>query len=193
MDIVSPAALLELDDDALLEAVARQTFRFFWEGAEPASRMARDRSTKAGDPPERSGRGRRQRLRHDGAGGGGGARLGQPRATPWHGSSRCSICWNGPNAITALFRISCMAKAAETIPFGRPGRRRRSGRNRFSDDGPHHGAAIFCGLTKRLSARITALFESGGMGLVPARRGCSLLALESQSRLGDEPCHSRLE
>ncbi len=51
MDIVSPADLLKLDDDALLEAVARQTFRFFWEGAEPASRMARDRSTKAGDPP----------------------------------------------------------------------------------------------------------------------------------------------
>jgi hypothetical protein len=51
MDIASPTLLLELDDDALLEAVARQTFRFFWEGAEPASLMARDRSFKAGDPP----------------------------------------------------------------------------------------------------------------------------------------------
>lgn len=50
MDRTSPAALLELDDDALLEAVARQTFRFFWEGAEPASLMARDRTTERADP-----------------------------------------------------------------------------------------------------------------------------------------------
>ena len=47
---VSPATLLALDDDALLEAVARQTFRFFWEGAEPHSFLARDRSTKTSDP-----------------------------------------------------------------------------------------------------------------------------------------------
>jgi hypothetical protein len=51
MEDNSPAMLLALDDDALLEAVARQTFRFFSEGAEPASFMARDRSTKDGDPP----------------------------------------------------------------------------------------------------------------------------------------------
>jgi len=50
MDRTSPAALLELDDDALLEAVARQTFRYFWEGAEPASLMARDRTTERTDP-----------------------------------------------------------------------------------------------------------------------------------------------
>ncbi len=51
MEPISPAALLQLKDDALLEAVARQTFRFFWEGAEPASLMARDRTTKSADPP----------------------------------------------------------------------------------------------------------------------------------------------
>ena len=44
-------ALAALADDALLEAVARQTFRFFWEGAEPQSFLARDRSTKTSDPP----------------------------------------------------------------------------------------------------------------------------------------------
>jgi hypothetical protein len=49
---LSPADLLKLDDDGLLEAVARQTFRFFWEGAEPASLMARDRSTTDKDPPD---------------------------------------------------------------------------------------------------------------------------------------------
>ena len=36
-------ALLELSDDALLEAVQRQTFRFFWEGAHPDCGLARDR------------------------------------------------------------------------------------------------------------------------------------------------------
>jgi len=49
---VFPAELLKLDDAALLEAVARQTFRFFWEGAEPASLMARDRTATDKDPPD---------------------------------------------------------------------------------------------------------------------------------------------
>jgi len=39
----SPAALAALRDEALLEAVQRQTFRFFWEGADPASALAPDR------------------------------------------------------------------------------------------------------------------------------------------------------
>ena len=39
----NPRALAELPDDALLEAVQRQTFRFFWEGAHPDCGMARDR------------------------------------------------------------------------------------------------------------------------------------------------------
>jgi hypothetical protein len=36
----SPAALAALPDDELLEAVQRQTFRFFWEGAHPASGLS---------------------------------------------------------------------------------------------------------------------------------------------------------
>ena len=51
MEIAAPADLLKLEDDALLEAVARQTFHFFWDGAEPASFLARDRSTTEADPP----------------------------------------------------------------------------------------------------------------------------------------------
>ena len=51
MEMLSPAKLLEFEDDALLEAVARQCFGFFWDGAEPSSFMARDRSTKDTDPP----------------------------------------------------------------------------------------------------------------------------------------------
>lgn len=41
----SAAALAELPDEALLDAVQRQTFRFFWEGAHPASGLAPDRRT----------------------------------------------------------------------------------------------------------------------------------------------------
>ena len=39
----NPRSLAELPDDALLEAVQRQTFRFFWEGAHPDSGLAPDR------------------------------------------------------------------------------------------------------------------------------------------------------
>jgi hypothetical protein len=39
----SPAQLAALPDDALLEAVQRQTFRFFWEGGHPVSGLAPDR------------------------------------------------------------------------------------------------------------------------------------------------------
>jgi len=38
----SPAALASLPDEALLEAVQRQTFRFFWDGAHPVSALASD-------------------------------------------------------------------------------------------------------------------------------------------------------
>ncbi len=41
----SAAKLIDLADDALLEAVQRQTFRFFWEGAHPQTAMAPDRRT----------------------------------------------------------------------------------------------------------------------------------------------------
>jgi hypothetical protein len=43
----SPA---DLDDDALLELVQRQTFRFFWEGAHPVSGLAPDRRTTRDEP-----------------------------------------------------------------------------------------------------------------------------------------------
>src|SRR3984957_18069705 len=46
---LSPAALAALPDDELLEAVQRQTFRFFWDGAHPLCGLAPDRlTTKAG-------------------------------------------------------------------------------------------------------------------------------------------------
>ena len=38
-----PAALARLPDAELLDRVARQTFRFFWEGAHPGSGLAPDR------------------------------------------------------------------------------------------------------------------------------------------------------
>jgi len=40
-----PASLAQLPDRELLDQVARQTFRFFWEGAHPGSGLAPDRRT----------------------------------------------------------------------------------------------------------------------------------------------------
>ena len=45
-------ALATLPDDELLEAVQRQTFRYFWEGAHPASGLAPDRRTVRGPSPD---------------------------------------------------------------------------------------------------------------------------------------------
>jgi hypothetical protein len=44
--------LATLPDDALLEAVQRQTFRFFWEGAHPSSGLAYDRRTTQEQPAD---------------------------------------------------------------------------------------------------------------------------------------------
>lgn len=43
--LASPDALADLPDDELLEAVQRQTFKFFWDGAHPVSGFAPDRRT----------------------------------------------------------------------------------------------------------------------------------------------------
>jgi hypothetical protein len=40
----------DLDDDALLDIIQRQTVGFFWEGAHPVSGLARDRQKTSGDP-----------------------------------------------------------------------------------------------------------------------------------------------
>lgn len=49
---VSDASMpsLKLADDELLEAVQRQTFRYFWEGAHPVSGLAYDRSYRTDGP-----------------------------------------------------------------------------------------------------------------------------------------------
>ena len=44
---------LDLDDDALLQIVQRQTVRYFWEGAHPVSGLARDRLKTTGESHER--------------------------------------------------------------------------------------------------------------------------------------------
>jgi hypothetical protein len=42
----TPADLASLDDEALVDAVQRQTFRYFWERAHPVSGLAPDRCTR---------------------------------------------------------------------------------------------------------------------------------------------------
>jgi hypothetical protein len=51
-DEPSPAQLASLADEALLEAVQKQTFRFFWEGAHPVSGLAADRRKTAAAPAD---------------------------------------------------------------------------------------------------------------------------------------------
>ena len=55
----SARALAALPDEALLEAVQRQTFRFFWDGAHPASGLAPDRRLRTGGGADEPGRRRR--------------------------------------------------------------------------------------------------------------------------------------
>jgi len=43
------AALAKLPDEQLLEAVQRQTFKFFWDGGHPVSGLAPDRCTTRAD------------------------------------------------------------------------------------------------------------------------------------------------
>src|SRR5690606_22947515 len=43
---------MTLTDDSLLSLVQRQTFRYFWEGAEPISGMARERIHIDGEYPQ---------------------------------------------------------------------------------------------------------------------------------------------
>ena len=45
-----PAAMADLPDEELLEAVQRQTFRFFWDAAHPVSGLAPDRVTRSTIP-----------------------------------------------------------------------------------------------------------------------------------------------
>jgi len=47
---VKASRLVDLDDDALIDAVQRQTFRFFWEGAHEPSGLAPDRRTTRDEP-----------------------------------------------------------------------------------------------------------------------------------------------
>jgi hypothetical protein len=48
-DDMTPLALAALPDEALIDAVQRQTLRYFWEGADAASGLALDRRTLDGD------------------------------------------------------------------------------------------------------------------------------------------------
>ncbi len=49
------AAAVSLDDDLFLEDLSRRTFMFFWEQADPATGIVRDRARTDGTPTERAG------------------------------------------------------------------------------------------------------------------------------------------
>lgn len=50
LNSLTTSDLSELEDEALLDIVQRQTARYFWEGAHPVSGLARDRQKTTGDP-----------------------------------------------------------------------------------------------------------------------------------------------
>ncbi len=49
---MDPESLAKLPDDELIDAVQRQTFRFFWEGAHPGSGLAPDRRRTRDEPAD---------------------------------------------------------------------------------------------------------------------------------------------
>ena len=49
---LTPSALAVLPEEELLEAVQRQTFAFFWEGAHPVSGLSADRRLTVGEPAD---------------------------------------------------------------------------------------------------------------------------------------------
>lgn len=183
-------------DGELLDLVQSQTFRFFWEGAHRQSGLARDRQKTTGDPDNDliaiggSGFGimaivvavERGWVSRDEAVARLGAMLSCLEETPrYHG----------------MFPHFINGRTAETIPFSR------------KDDGGDvvETAFLFQGLLcarqyfdraanreRDLCRRIDPALAWSRMGLVQARRRRqSLLALEPQARLGDEPENRRLE
>lgn len=50
LDLTTRPDLSDLGDDALLNVVQQQTMRYFWDGAHPVSRLARDRQKTTSDP-----------------------------------------------------------------------------------------------------------------------------------------------
>ena len=105
------ASLTHLSDGKLLEAVQRQTFAFFWDGAEKASYLARDRCTTKAVPAND--------LVAVGGSGFGIMALIVAVERGWvsRGAAaarlaRMLVFWRAPPAITAPCRISCMARPA---------------------------------------------------------------------------------
>lgn len=49
---LTPAKLAQLPDEELIEAIQRQTFRFFWEASHPVSGLAPDRCNTTGSTPD---------------------------------------------------------------------------------------------------------------------------------------------
>ena len=50
--ILTPKALAALPDDQLLNAIQRQTFRYFWDGADPSTGLAADRRRGTDTPSD---------------------------------------------------------------------------------------------------------------------------------------------
>ena len=190
----NPIALAALPDEALIDAVQRRTFTYFWDGAHAASGLALDRRSLEGvtrddraddkvaiggsgfgdHGPDRRGR---ARLGHARRGPGAPAAHAR-RLVPRHAL---------PRRLPALHR----RHERRDDPDDRHGRRGRSGRDLV----PRHGPAVRAPVLQRghgrgapTARRHRHAVARRRMGLVHARRTRRpVLALEPEPRLGDEP------
>ena len=97
----------DLDDEALLDLVQRQTFRYFWDFAHPVSGLARERSNVTAEVRPRGGHDRRLAASASWRSSSPSRAAGSPATRRvdrlWtHGRASCS----GPTAITASCRTS---------------------------------------------------------------------------------------
>ena len=146
----NPRALAALPDEALLDTVQRQTFRYFWEGAHPASGLAFDRRTSPApsDRRRRQGRDRWLGLRRHGADRRRGARLGDARRSSRSPAAACSTLAPRPRYHGAFPHFMNGATRRDD-PFWRKDDAARSRRDLVPVDGPAVRAPVFRPRTRR--------------------------------------------
>ena len=186
----------KLSDEGLLDLVQRQTFLYFWDGAEPASGLARDRTGRLADPADD--------VVATGGSGFGVMALIVASERGW--VTRAEAQARLSTMLDCLETATCYHGLYPHFMHGRTGATRPFSRK---DDGADlvESAFLFQGLLcarayfDRRLARGEAHsrphhlpVERGGVGLVhPGRPHRSHLALERDQRLRAQPSGPRLE
>ncbi len=178
----------KLSDEDLLDLVQRQTFLFFWDGAQPASGLARDRTGRLTDPAD-------DVVATGGSGFGAMAlivaceRGWVTRADALARLSKMLDCLERATCYHGLYPHFMHGDTGATKPFSRKGRRRRSGRERVPVPGPPMRARLF--RSRYVRRRNAFVIASPTSGAKPSGIG-TLRALEPPSPgTGATPMASR--